>query len=789
MRFLDLLSSGSVVYSDGGLGTMLQAAGMPVGQNPALMSLTHPEVLQGIHAAYFAAGSHLVCANTFSASAPKLEGSGRTVEEVVTAAVGCARRAADPRNGLVALDLGPLGELIEPLGGLPFERAVELFAQQVRAGAAAGVDLIAIETMMDLYETKAALLAAKECCDLPVMVTMTFEENGRTFTGCPVASMALTLEGLGADVIGVNCSLGPAQLAGIVSEIARWTRLPIAAKPNAGLPRPDGSYDLDAAGFAEEMKQLIARGATVAGGCCGTTPATIAALVAATRGLTPPRRESSPPSAVCSATGYLTFDRPRPVGERLNPTGKKLLRQALLDGDMAYILRQAAAQEADGAAILDVNVGAPGVDEAAVMPRVVKAVQSVSSLPLQIDSADPAAIEAGLRVCNGRAIVNSVNGKDEVLDVLLPVVRKYGAMVVGLTLDERGIPETAGERVSIAEKIVARAAEYGIPREDVIIDCLTLTVGSGDRNAAVALEAVRRVTALGLKTALGVSNVSFGLPRRDLVNRAFLTLALQAGLTLPILNPGDRAMLDALDAFLLLSGQDEAGVSFIARHGQEQGDPAPAPAANQSGGDLSSAILSGLEQPAAALARSLLQTLPAEALINERLIPILDEVGGRYERGEIFLPQLIRAAEAARAAFDVVRAALAARGEADGDRGTVVLATVQGDIHDIGKNIVRAVLENYGYRIIDLGRDVPPERVVEAAGSSGAGLVGLSALMTTTLPAMASTVSLLLERCPDCRVVVGGAVLTDDYARDIGAHFYARDASATVSAAREVFGR
>lgn len=795
-RFLEALNQ-KIIFTDGATGTMLQRLGLNPGENPSLLCITAPEVIEDIHTAYFKAGSHIVYTNTFSACAPKLEGTGYTVEDIVFAAVNCAKRAAAPYNGMVALDIGPLGELLEPLGTMPFERAVDLFAEQIRAGVKAGVDLIAIETMMDVYEAKAALLAAKECSDLPVMVTMTFEAGGRTFTGCDIPSMALTLEGHGADVIGVNCSVGPLQLGEIITELRRWTRLPIAVKPNAGLPNAGGGYDLTAEQFAAGMRTLIDCGASVVGGCCGTSPEYIAALTHATVDKTPVMPPKTIPCAACSSTASVLLDAPIVVGERLNPTGKKLLKQALDDSDMGYILRQAVAQQEDGAQVLDVNVGLPGIDEPAMMAKVVKAIQSVCPLPLQIDSSNPDAIEAGLRVYNGRAIVNSVNGKDEVLDRLLPVVKKYGATVVGLTLDESGIPETAEGRVDIAKKIIARCEQAGIPREDIIIDCLTMTVGADQRNAQITLEAVRRVHALGIKTALGVSNVSFGLPRRDLVNRTFFTMALQAGLNLSIINPADTGMMEALSVFRMLFGFDTNGEDYIRQFAQTTAPviAATAPVASAASAseksaqnDVSAAIHAGLDQQAAQAARDLLESTTPESLIADILIPVLDDVGKRYEKNEIFLPQLIRSAGAAKAAFDVVRERIAATKSEQTDRGTIVLATVQGDIHDIGKNIVRAVLENYGYRIIDLGRDVPPQAVVDAAKSAKAMLCGLSALMTTTLPAMEETIKLLHAQCPDCRVVVGGAVLTADYAAAIGAHYYAKDASATVAAARVVFG-
>lgn len=784
-RFLQAVEQG-LVFTDGATGTMLQRRGLKVGENPSLICIHSPEIIEEIHAEYFRAGSNIVCTNTFSACALKLEGTGYSVDETVSAAVGCARRAAEPFNGMVALDIGPLGELVEPLGSLSFERATELFAEQIKAGEKAGADLILIETMMDVYETKAAILAAKESSSLPIMATMTFEQSGRTFTGCDIPAMALTLESMGADVIGINCSVGPLQLVEIIAELRKWTRLPIAVKPNAGLPNADGGYDLTIEQFAEGAAELVRKGASVIGGCCGTTPEYISAMIKAVKDITPAPAPVSIPCCACSSTMTVPLDAPVIVGERLNPTGKKLLKQALADGDMNYILRQAAAQQADGAEVLDVNVGLPGIDEPAMMVRVIKAVQSVCPLPLQIDSSNADAIEAGLRVYNGRAIVNSVNGKDEVLDRLLPVIKRYGAAVIGLTLDENGIPDSAEGRVKIAEKIISRCAEYGIPKSDIIIDCLTMTVGAEQKNGEITLEAVRRVHEMGVKTALGVSNISFGLPRRDLINRTFFTMALQNGLNLAIINPADSGMTESMAVYRMLSGFDKNGEKYIEKYSQTAAAPVQS---SNSGGDIAAAIRSGLDLQAADAAKQLLDTVSPDELIAKTLIPILDEIGARYEKGEIFLPQLIRSAGAAKSAFDVVRERIAASKSEVTDNGTMVLATVQGDIHDIGKNIVRAVLENYGYRIIDLGRDVPPQTIVDAVKSSGAGLCGLSALMTTTLPAMKETIELLSESCPDCKVVVGGAVLTADYAEKIGAHFYAKDAAATASAAKTVFGK
>ena len=791
-EFLKRLEEGLVIL-DGGMGTMLQDALEP-GENPGLLHLRDPETVEAVHRAYFEAGSHVVCANTFSAGVLKLAGSGYEVEAVTEGAIACARRAAKPYGGLVALDVGPLGELLQPLGTLPFDRAVELFKRQMRAGAQAGADLIVIETMMDVYEAKAALLAAKEATDLPVVVTMTFEESGRTFTGCTPPILALTLGGLGADALGVNCSVGPDKLEGLLTQLRRWTKLPLVAKPNAGMPHPDGGYDLAPQAFAAGMARLRALGVTALGGCCGTTPEHIRLLNEAVKAIVPAPAPEETPCAVCSGLTVTELGAsPVVVGERLNPTGKKLLKQALLDGDMNYVLRQAIDQEEDGAQVLDVNVGLPGLDEAAAMDRVVRAVQFVATLPIQIDSADPAAIEAGLRAVNGRAIVNSVNGKEESMAEVLPLVKKYGACVLGLTLDEDGIPETAEGRVAIARRILERCDALGIPRADVIIDCVTMTVGADPRNSDITLDALAQLHALGVKTSLGVSNVSFGLPRRDVLNRTFYAMALQSGLDLAIVNPGDSGMMETVLAYRMLTGKDEGGAAYVEKF---TGTTAPTAVAvakpagtqtAQSDDALTAAVFSGLTAEAAQAAETLLQTLTPEALIQQRLIPILDQVGSRYEAGAIFLPQLMRAAEAAKAACDVVRAELLRQG-ASPDGEPIVLATVQGDIHDIGKNIVRAVLENYGYRIVDLGRDVPPETVVEAVERTQARLCGLSALMTTTVPAMDATIRLLRQRCPDCRVMVGGAVLTADYAEKIGADFYVKDAAASVQAAKAVLG-
>jgi len=781
----DFLKQFPILILDGAMGTVLQQRGLPPGGQPELLNLTDPALLDAVYREYIAAGSQVIYANTFGANALKLRASGHSVDEVVTAAISIAKQAAAGTETLVALDVGPLGELLEPMGSLPFERAYEIFREMMTAGSRAGADLIVIETMTDLYEAKAALLAAKENTDLPVFVTMSFEANGRTFTGCTVASMARTLEGLGADAVGLNCSLGPDLLSPLLRELCENTRLPVIAKPNAGLPDPvTGRYDMGAEAFAQALLPCLEAGVTIFGGCCGTSPEYIRELCKVMADKRPARRTYDAVSFACTAVTPCRVDGVRIIGERVNPTGKKRFQQALLEQDLDYILDVAVAQEDAGADILDVNVGYPGVDEADMLPRVVKKLQSAVSLPLQLDSSDPAALEAGLRVYNGKAIVNSVNGEQEVLERILPIVKKYGAAVVGLTLDKGGIPQTAEERVAIARRILDAALSYGIPKEDVFIDCLTLTVSAQQEQAAETLKAVRTVREeLGLQTVLGVSNISFGLPNRGLVSSTFLVQAMSAGLTLPILNPNQKDMMDAVAAFRVLSGEDRACRAYVERFAQET---APVVAAAPSGQlTLEDAVIRGLKAEAAKLAKAALETEGELAVVEGHLIPALDAVGEDYEKGRMFLPQLLSAAQAAQAVFEVIRTALAERGGAPVKKGALVIATVQGDIHDIGKNIVKTVLENYGYEILDLGRDVAPQRIAEAA--RGVKLVGLSALMTTTLPAMEETVKQLLALPQPPVVMVGGAVVTPEYAAGLGAR-YARDAREAVEITREVLG-
>ncbi len=773
---------------DGAMGTMLLAAGLPAGAAPELWCLSAPETVTAVHRAYVEAGSRVLYTNTFGANRVKLAGSGHSVTEVVTAAVRCARAAAGP-DTLVALDIGPIGQLLEPLGTLPFEDAIDIFRETVEAGEQAGADLVVFETLSDLAEARAGVLAAKEHSRLPVWVTMTFEATGRSFLGVTPASMALSLCGLGVDALGFNCSLGPAELLPLVEELRAWSGdTPLILKPNAGLPDPrSGAYAMTPADFAAAMAPAAALGVRCFGGCCGTRPDFIAALGETLRPL--PRKPVQRRYGVCCATNAVDSSAVRVVGERINPTGKKRLQHALREGDLDYVVRLALEQQDAGAEILDVNVGLPGTDEPKLLAAVVRALQENVDLPLQLDSSDPAALEAGLRAYQGKAIVNSVNGTAESLRDILPLCKRYGAAVVGLCLDERGLPETWEQRVEIARRIRDAALDAGIPQEDLLIDCLTLTVSAQQEQARETLRALRFVTEeLGLASTLGVSNVAFGMPRRETLTAAFLTEALHAGLRFPIVNPGSALVMDAIAAHRVLSGQDAGGEAYLRRFAART--PAPAPEQKHpTEMTVQEAILRGLKAETAALTAAALETMQPLELIETLLIPALDAVGAQYEAGTLYLPQLIKAAAAAGEGFALVRAKIAAQGDSDApSRGKILLATVKGDVHDIGKNIVRAVLENYGYTVLDLGRDVPPERIVDCAVRQSVPLVGLSALMTTTVPAMAETIAALRQSGHDCRILVGGAVLTEDYARQIGADAYAKDAKGAADYAREVFG-
>ena len=806
MQVNELFRQSNTILLDGGMGTMLQAAGLKLGARPEELNITDPALIEGIHGQYAAAGSRIVNANTFGASAHKLAGSAYTLEQVITAGIENCKHACAPYGALTALDVGPLGELLEPSGTLAFEDAVAEYARIVKAGEAAGADLIFFETYTDLYELKAALLAAKENTHLPILASMSFEAGGRTFTGCTVESFAATARGLGADAVGINCSLGPKEIFPMAKRLAEAVpgNFPVFVKPNAGLPRADGSgYDITPQLFALQMKPYRELHLFAAGGCCGTTPEFIKLLNGTFAGCTPGRPAHRMPSVLCTPVDTVTVDGITVVGERINPTGKKRFQQALREGDMNYVLEQAVSQAEAGAQILDVNVGAPGVDEPVLMEQVVKALQSVTSLPLQLDSSNVEALARGLRVYNGKPIVNSTNGEPEKLAAILPLCKKYGAAIVGLAIDEKGIQPKAADRVAIARRITEAALAAGIPREDIYIDCLTLTASAQQEDVLAtvqALEACKKE--LGVRTVLGVSNISFGLPCRTYLNTTFLTMAMYAGLDLAIMNPSSEEMMAAVYAYNVLTNRDKQSTKYIERFADRV--PAStalaqaakaAPAASAAEAELTGpyaalmkAVEKGLKGDAAAHTRALLAEKQPLEVVDEALIPALDIVGAKYEKGTLFLPQLLQAASAAQSAFEEIKTAIAQKGEGSASKGRIVLATVKGDVHDIGKNIVRVILENYGFEVLDLGRDVPVETVVDTVREKGVHLVGLSALMTTTLKSMEETIAALRAAGLDCKIMVGGAVLTPEYAEKIGADWYAKDAKRSADIAKEFFG-
>ncbi|MEE0497781.1 MAG: homocysteine S-methyltransferase family protein [Gemmiger sp.] len=801
MQIREVFDRKRFVLLDGGMGTQLQTRGLHPGQKPELAALEMPDTLTAIHADYARAGADILLANTFGANAKKLAGCPCTVEQVVSASIACARSAAAETGALVALDIGPLGELLVPAGTLRFEDAYAEFAQVIRAGAAAGADLVFLETMTDLYELKAAILAAKENCALPVFTSMSFESRGRTFTGCTVESYAVTAAGLGADAVGINCSLGPKEILPFAQRLCRSVPagVPVFVKPNAGLPNPDGSYNLNASEFAAEMKAYASIGVSMVGGCCGTTPDFIAKLRETFAPLVPADKIPIRRSCLCTPVRFVEVDGITVVGERINPTGKKRLQQALRDGDSAYPCAQAVAQAEAGAQVLDVNAGLPGIDEAATLEQLVKDLQAITDLPLQLDSSNPEALSRALRIYNGKPIVNSVNGEQKTLDTILPLCKKYGAAVVGLALDEHGIPADAEGRFAIAKRIAAAANAAGIPNEDIYIDCLTLTASAQQEGAVQTLEALTRCKKeLGVRTVLGVSNISFGLPCRGYLNTTFLTMAMAAGLDLAIMNPNTPEMMAAVRAYRVLTSQDKQSSDYVAAYADVQiqttqtsksaATVAEVGAAAPGGDALFEAVRRGLKAEARAAADAALTMREPLDVVNTSLIPALDAVGDGFEKGTVFLPQLLQAATAAQAAFESIKAKIAASGQAQGSKGKIVIATVKGDVHDIGKNIVRVILENYGYDVLDLGRDVAPERVVEAVRQTGAKLVGLSALMTTTVPNMQATIEALHAAGLDCKVMVGGAVLTPDYARNIGADYYCKDAKASADLAKQLLG-
>ncbi|MBQ3000066.1 MAG: homocysteine S-methyltransferase family protein [Clostridia bacterium] len=797
MNILSYLKE-NLVFLDGGMGTLLQSEGLRAGELPERWNLSHPEIIRRIHRAYFEAGSNIVSTNTFGAN--RLKFSAEELDEIVSAALANARAAQEgiDHPTFVALDIGPTGRMLRPYGDLDFEDAVALFAETVRLGVKYGVDLIFIETMNDSLETKAALLAAKENSALPVFVSNAYGADGKLMTGADPLAMVTMLEGLGADAIGVNCSLGPKALSGVVEEYLRYASIPVLLKPNAGLPKAvngETVYDVLPTEFSEEVSSLVRKGVRLVGGCCGTTPEYIAATVAATKTMSPVAIEPKNLTSVSSYTHAVLFgEAPILIGERINPTGKKRLKEALRNHEIDYLLNEGIAQEEKGVSILDVNVGLPEIDECEMLVTAVSELQAVLDLPLQIDTADPVAMEAALRRYNGKAMLNSVNGKKESMDAVFPLAKKYGGLVVALTLDEQGIPETAEGRLAIAKKILASAREYGLSEKDLIFDPLAMTV-SADPNAAKetlrALSLIRKE--LGCHTSLGVSNVSFGLPARDCINGTFFALALEHGLSAAIMNPFSDEMMKTYYTYRALHGLDENFGDYIAfAQTLPQATSATvattlkASSPEPISSELQKAIIQGRKEQAASLTRSLLGAVAPLKIVQNEIIPALDTVGVGFEKKTVYLPQLLMSAEAAKSAFEVIKEAIPSS-EAAGKKGRIVLATVEGDIHDIGKNIVKLLLENYGFAVTDLGRDVPPEKIVSEAKRLGVQLIGLSALMTTTVPAMEETIRQLKKVLPSCKIVVGGAVLTKEYADMIGADRYAKDAMETVRYAEEIY--
>lgn len=790
MDIRDKLKSDILIF-DGAMGTMIQNKGLKLGELPEILNITSPETIVEIHKSYINAGSNIITTNTFGVNEIKLKDSSYTVENVIDGAVKNAKVAIGDKDISIALDIGPIGELLEPMGTLSFEDAYEIFKAQVIQGVKSGVDLILIETMTDLYEAKAAILAAKEHSDLPVFCTMSYEEDGRTFTGCNLLSMVMTLQGLGVDALGVNCSLGPKEIAPLIDDILKISKVPVMVQPNAGLPiivDEKTVFNISPDEFANYAVSFAEKGVRVIGGCCGTTDKHIEFLVNSLKHIKPRKINPEVISVVCTPTMAIIVDKVRVIGERINPTGKKLFKQSLIKGDIEYILREAITQVDAGAEILDVNVGLPEIDEEKTMVTVIKEIQSILDTPLQIDSTDPRVIEAGLRVYNGKAIVNSVNGEDKVLDSILPIVKKYGASVIGLTLDDKGIPSSSLERFKIAEKIVSRSLEYGIGIEDIYIDCLTLTAAAQQEEVKETLKTLALVKEkLKVKTTLGVSNVSFGLPNRELINKTFLAASLYAGLDLPIINPMNKEMMDTIMASKVLWNQDKGGAEYLKSYENTKAEETTQKSNDNNNGDLFEMIIRGMKEEARDLTKKILEYKDPLEIINEYIIPALDLVGERYEKGDIFLPQLIRSAETVKSSFEVLNKQISEQSSKDISKGKIILATVKGDIHDIGKNIVKVLLESYNYEILDLGKNVSMEEIVEEAINNDIKLVGLSALMTTTVKSMEDIIATLKTANPNLIIMVGGAVLNKDYANMINADYYAKDAKDAVAIARKVF--
>ncbi len=773
------------------MGTMLQKLGLNNSDLPEELNILESEKIINIHKKYIEAGAKVITTNTFGANEIKLKQSKFSVESIIDKAIDNVKKAKGNKEILIALDIGPIGQLLEPMGTLKFEEAYEIFKRQIIQGQKSGADIILIETMTDLYEAKAAILAAKENTNLPIFCTMTFEKNKRTFTGCTPLSMILTLEGLGVDALGVNCSLGPNELDDIVDEIIKYSSIPIMVQPNAGLPTiKEGKtiYNVKPKKFAAFQRSIVEKGVRIVGGCCGTTDEFIREIVYILKDVQVKKLKEKNIWGVCSSTKAVLIDGVKIIGERINPTGKKLFKEALRNNDIDYILKEAIGQVESGADILDVNVGLPEIDEEETMKKVIKEIQSIIDTPLQIDSNNPKVIEKALRVYNGKPIVNSVNGEDKVLDNLLPLIKKYGAAVVGLTLDDKGIPKKAEERLKIAEKIVNKALEYGIRREDIFIDCLVLTASAQQEGIMETLKAVTLVKEkLNVKTILGISNISFGLPNRELINKTFLAMSLQSGLDLPILNPNNKEMINIINAYKVLNNEDRGAESYIEKYTNEISNGKEVKNL-KSNITLREIVIKGIKEEAYSKTKELIKNRDELSIINEDLIPALDEIGEKYEKGIIFLPQLIQSAETVKKAFTAIKEKLREDNSPKINKGKILMATVKGDIHDIGKNIVKVILENYGFDIIDLGKDVEAERIVEEVKKNNIKLVGLSALMTTTVNGMKDTIKALKESRMDCKVFVGGAVLNKEYAEMINADYYAKDAKEAVDIAKGFFG-
>ena len=795
MKFKDFLKD-NIVYLDGGMGTLLQDNGLKAGEPPELWNISHPEIITQIHKDYFDAGSNVVSTNTFGANCLKFSDS--ELENIIKAAVNNAKAAIETSKNnapkFIALDIGPTGKLLKPLGDLDFEDAVSIFAKTIKLGVAEGVDLIIIETMNDSYETKAALLAAKESCNLPVIVTNAYGEDGKLMTGATPEAMVALLEGMGVDALGANCSLGPTQLMGVAEKLIQNASVPVVLKPNAGLPKVvEGQtvYDVNESDFAEALSEIVKNGVRVVGGCCGTTPAYIKELCLKTKDLEPSAIEGKEITVVSSYTHAVKFEtKPILIGERINPTGKKRFKQALIENDINYILNEGVNQQEKGVDILDVNVGLPDIDEVELLKAAVCELQTVTNLPLQIDTANVEAMEAALRRYNGKAMLNSVNGKQESMAAVFPLVKKYGGVVVALTLDENGIPDTAEGRFKIAKKILSVAQKYGVDKKDVIFDTLAMTVSADVNSANVTLEALELIkNHLGCHTSLGVSNISFGLPNRDIINSTFFSLALERGLSAAIMNPYSTEMMKTYYAFKVLKGLDDNCAEYISVADTFASVAAVSQSAStiesQTASQLKTAIIKGLKDKSALLTKELLTTIEPLKIVDEEIIPALNVVGEGFEKKTVYLPQLLMSAEAASEAFEVIKSRMTSD-DTSKNGCTIILATVKGDIHDIGKNIVKLLLQNYGFNVVDLGKDVPPETIAEAALKTGAPIVGLSALMTTTVPAMEETIKQLRSAAPSCKIIVGGAVLNPEYADKIGADKYAKDAMEAVRYAENI---